>query len=108
MHTQYTFIASFSGSSTPELLGLLLHHPDFEDFALYDNYQALRSFQESINVESVLKMSDQDQLFPSLQVYVNCSLIAPPTNYDYKPYAFGFQKVICKSRNMTGMSDEVL
>ena len=41
-----------------------------EDFALYDNFFSVSSFKE----------------------YEDCKLIAAPAKYDFKPYAYGFQK----------------
>ena len=30
--------------------------------------------------------------FRSFDVYINCEILAIPAKYDYKPYAYGFQK----------------
>jgi len=57
-----------------------------EELALYDNFFGYKFVNFVIDFIYVSFFSTHDE-------YINCEYIAIPAKYDFKPYAYGFQKM---------------
>lgn len=61
------------------------------DYAMYENYFAVEwvSKQTKICRHFLYEVHVPNRTFPT---YISCEIVAIPEKYDFKPYAYGFQK----------------
>ena len=62
---------SYPRQPSKQMIESIVTNSKFSTFAAYDNFFSIITFPE----------------------YINCELIAIPDKFDFKPYAYGFQKV---------------